>query len=274
MKKLSILFLLFFIMSVSATPVFGQSFKVTGINDYPPSLPIVVTTDKPYYDDGDKIYVTGSVRDPIHGAAVTIMIREPNGNIVRLEQVPLDNDNTFSTTISAGGTLWKNSGTYEITVQYQNKSGQAVFKFGGYQPLKTIIVDGTDYKISYRIIGGEVLRVSADTQQKALIFAIKAYEQGTLYVNLPRTIIDAKSGDIDSKFIVLTNTVVTDYDETSTSAERQLTIPFDASTNQITIMGTFVIPEFGSVAGLIFTIAILSVLLVFSKNGAKLTGLR
>ena len=63
------------VVSMGMAPVFGQI-----------QSSIVVTTDKSSYLEGETILVTGEVRDLYSGTPVTIIIKAPNGNIVRIAQ--------------------------------------------------------------------------------------------------------------------------------------------------------------------------------------------
>ena len=57
-----------------------------------------------------------------------------------------------------------------------------------------------------------------------------------------------------------------DYSETTSDTHRTLTIPFAAGTEEIEIIGTFVIPEFGSIAMMILVVTIISIVTVTAKS--------
>ena len=57
-----------------------------------------------------------------------------------------------------------------------------------------------------------------------------------------------------------------EFDETTTSTDRTLTIPFLDGDEEIEIIGSFVVPEFGAIAALILAIAIISIIAVSSKT--------
>ncbi|MFZ9006536.1 MAG: copper-binding protein, partial [Nitrosopumilaceae archaeon] len=102
-------FALFAIMvaSIGMAPAFGQTVQ-----------PIVVTTDKTSYSEGETIMVTGEVSEVLFGYAISVMTLAPNGNVVSIDQVMVGSDKTFSTELSAGGSLMKQSGEYTIQVLY------------------------------------------------------------------------------------------------------------------------------------------------------------
>jgi len=80
------------IASIGIAPAFGQIVQ-----------PIVVTTDKTSYSDGDPIMVTGQISETLFGYAISIEVLAPNGNRVAIEQVMPGSDKTYSAQFTAGG---------------------------------------------------------------------------------------------------------------------------------------------------------------------------
>jgi predicted secreted protein with PEFG-CTERM motif len=237
---------------------------------------ITVTTDKPSYSDGDKITISGTTRDYISGTPVSMIIRNPIGNVVFISQVDLVADKTYSTTITAGGGLWEAAGTYSVLVQFgsQDRIATTAFQFSGSKalthPQNTIPVDGTSFSILYTITNGKVTDIKADVQSKSLIVSIQTTGDGVLTITLPRALIDAQVSGHDDKFFVLNDGQEADFQEiNTTSTDRTLSIPFTDGTKQIEIIGTFVIPEFGPIAALVFAIAIVSIIAVSAKTGLR-----
>ena len=130
-------------------------------------------------------------------------------------------------------------------------------------PLKgPITVQGTDHELTYAITGGVITQVSPDTESESLIINIDSLSNGTLFVQLPREVIDAKFGEEDDDFFVLIDGLETEFDEAKTANDRTLTVAFPKGTEEIEVIGTFVVPEFGAVAILILVISIVSVIFV------------
>ena len=127
-------------------------------------------------------------------------------------------------------------------------------------PLKgPIAVQGTDYELTYTISGGVLTLVSPDQEAESLIISVDSISNGTLFIQLPRDVIDAKFGEDDDDFFVLIDGLEADFDEIKTANDRTLTIPFPAGTEEIEIIGTFVVPEFGTIALLILMVSIISI---------------
>jgi predicted secreted protein with PEFG-CTERM motif len=241
-------------------------------------VPITVTTDKTSYNDGDKLTISGTTQDYISGTPVSVIVRNPIGNVVQIAQVDLGSDRTYRTTITVGGSsLWQAAGTYEVDVQFGSKdrSAKTTFQFTGSNGTgnagNTIKVDGTDLSVTYSITNGKVLGIKADVQSKSLIVSIQTTGDGQLTIDLPRALIDAKKSDnqTDDQFFVLNDGQEAQFTETTTTTDRTLTIPFTDGTGQIEIIGTWIVPEFGTIAALVLAIAIISIIAVSAKTGLR-----
>ena len=148
--------------------------------------------------------------------------------------------------------------------------GKLEHQVGFKTPLKgPIKVQGTDYEVTYTITGGVLTQVSPDQEAGSLIINVDSLSNGTLFIQLPRDVIDAKFGEDDDDFFVLIDGLETQFDESKTVNERRLTILFPAGTEEIEVIGTFVVPEFHTIAILILMISVVSVL-VLSKTKSGL----
>ncbi|MGY5149874.1 MAG: PEFG-CTERM sorting domain-containing protein [Candidatus Nitrosopumilus sp. bin_68KS] len=255
------------IVSIGMTPAFGQIQNS-----------IVVTTDKSSYLEGETILVTGEVKDLYSGTPVSLIVKNDNA-IVALAQLTVGIDKKFSTEITAGGTM-KTAGTYTVEVTYgtANRSATTMFEFGGSTTTppkdstsnvtdKTVLVEGAKDMISYSITGGKLLNITPDFDAKSLIISIDAMDDGVLTLTIPRTVFDSEENGIDAEiFILIDGEEAADFDETTTSIDRTITIEFPAGAEEIEIIGTFVIPEFGTIAAMILAVAIISIIAVSAKS--------
>jgi len=254
------------IASIGAAPAFAQ---IVGA--------IVVTTDQSSYQVGDTIVVSGEVKDLLSGNALSLQVIAANGNLVRVEQLEVGADKMFSIELAAGGSLWKSEGTYTIKVLYGSKSrtAETTFEFGGGVPSgqptqmgPSMDVEG--YTVGFKITGGSVLSITPDVDSGSLIIEISTTSDGELTIILPRALIDAKLNGDDDDFFVLVDAEEMDFDETKTSTERTLVIQFFDGTEEIEIIGTFVIPEFDTIAAMILSVAIISIIAVTAKTRLRL----
>src|SRR6476646_3486992 len=271
------------VCSIGIVPVFASPALLNGTSANPTSVTsgntgeVTVTTDKASYNDGDKVTISGSTQDYISGTPITVRIISPIGNLVKVDQVDLGSDRTFSTSITATGVLWQEAGAYTVKVQFGSaaRTAQTTFQFSGSssgQGGNTIKVDGTDLSVKYSITNGKVLGIKADIQSKSLIVSIQTTGDGVLTITLPRALINATlpSTGQDDKYYVLVDGQEADFQETSTTTtDRTLSIPFTDGTEEIEIIGTQIVPEFGQIAALVLAIAIISIIAVSAKTGLR-----
>ena len=252
------------IASIGIAPAFGQI-----------QSSIVVTTDMSSYSEGDTILVTGTVKERI-GMPVSVIVKAPNGNLVSIAQVTVSADKTFSTEVTAGGSLMKSAGIYTITVQQgtENRTATASFEFSGSTTPptpskvteKTVAIEGSSDLIGYEITGGKLLSIIPDVDANSLIVSISATSDGSLTLTIPRSVLDATMSGEDDDFFVLIDGEEVDFDEIASSTNRILTIAFPVGAEEIEIIGTFVVPEFGTIAAMILAVAIISIIAVSAKS--------
>jgi predicted secreted protein with PEFG-CTERM motif len=127
------------------------------------------------------------------------------------------------------------------------------------------IQDSTDL-ISYQIINGKVTNVIPDIDAVSLLVYIESTGDGTITLTIPRSVLDSTINNVDDKFFVLVDGEEVNFEEITTSTDRTLTINFLAGTEEIEIIGTFVIPEFGTIAAMILAVAIISIIAISSKS--------
>ena len=92
---------------------------------------------------------------------------------------------------------------------------------------------------NYTIRGGTVLGFEIDQEITSLIITLDARARGELIITLPRNLIDAKIGSQDSNFeIFVSGLKLNSVDETITSFDRTVTIPFKRGNSELIITGT------------------------------------
>jgi len=96
----------------------------------------------------------------------------------------------------------------------------------------------------YEINSGKVLGFGIDTETAILTILIDPRGKGELIITLPRNLIDAKIGSQDTDFIVTLDGLEYHFlDETTTSSDRTITIPFGRFNSEIEIEGTQVFSQ-------------------------------
>ncbi|MDH3361780.1 MAG: PEFG-CTERM sorting domain-containing protein [Nitrosopumilus sp.] len=132
--------------------------------------------------------------------------------------------------------------------------------------MSSIKVSDTDLMIGYTITSGNVVSVMPDVDTNSLIIGINADKDGIITLELPRSVLDAKMNNNDDEFFVLVDGEEVNYDESVTKTHRTLSVSFPAGTDEIEIIGTFVIPEFGTIAAMILAIATISIIAISAKS--------
>ena len=262
------------IVSIGMAPVFGQTQSA-----------IVVTTDKSSYSQGDVILVTGEVKDRYSGLQISVVMSDSNGNRVGLAQIEVDGDKKFSHEFRAGG-LMRIAGTYTVEVQYGsvNNTAEASFEFDGVivPPLlvivekipdegvtdTTVAIEGTEDLITYEITNGRILSITP-TESNSLVVSIETTGDGSITLTIPRTVLestDSATGEDSEIFVLVDYEESNDYNITTTSTDRTITVEFAEGTEEIELIGTWVIPEFGTIAAMILAVAIISVIAISAKS--------
>jgi len=131
---------------------------------------------------------------------------------------------------------------------------------------KSMKVSGTELMIGYEMTTGKVISVSPDTDASSLIVGISASDAGTITLELPRSVIDAKIGNMDDDLFVLIDGEEVSFEESLTKTSRELMVSFPEGAEEIEIIGTFVIPEFGAIAAMILAVAIVSIIAISAKS--------
>lgn len=221
------------------------------------AIPVTISTDKLSYQSGDTIAASGTAANTPAGMVLAIKVVAPNGNIVRVDQTAIGSDGTFAIKIITGGALWQQAGMYTISAQEINtqKSSNAQFYFSGPPAVpygSSILVQNTNMTVPYTIINGKVNSITVNTYMRSLTISLQTTGNGALTIDLPRSLIDSKGANqTDLDFVVTSDGKAPLFEETRNATSRNLVIPFENNMTQIRIIGTQIIPEFGSASMLI-----------------------
>lgn len=238
---------------------------------------LTVETGQPGYAAGDTVEVSGEVGTVQAGLPVLIRVFNPNGVLARTDQITPVADGSYTYSFPAGGPLMGVSGEYRAAVTYRNNTEETAFNFitsEGGQIWRTITVEiaGREHPIRYQINGGTLTNMTADPETATLTAAINSTAPGALVVELPRSIIQslsevgAPTGGNDTDFEAFVDTEGGIFDETMANRTvRELTIPFDQGAEEIEIVGTWVVPEFGAIAAIILAIAIVGIIVATTR---------
>ena len=270
MQKISLFVILSIILSMPMA--FGQE-EALG------AQVITLTADNTAYQEGDVITITGSIEKVIPGMPVTLQLFFEK-NLIQVSQVKVSQDGEFTDTFTAAGPQWKNEGKVIIKADYGGASTELNIQFfkntsGEYTSNYEVkIPDGGTIDVPYTMKGGIISSMNLNQKNLSLIINIATSSDGNLNINLPREGIDSRDNngqDID--FIVLMYEgnseipIQTDVRKIEAGDEfRSIDIPVKDGDTKIEIVGTHVVPEFGTIAMIVLAVAIVSIIAVSAKS--------
>ncbi len=267
--------IIFIVIAVGIT--FGLTPTIAAVED-----PISVSTSRDIYYENDIIIVFGKVTSILNELPVTIQLYHED-NLIAVDQVKIALDGTFATDFRAKGNFWKEDGTYIVRAFYTpEKIAEKTFQFfkklsGGTSSLFPVdIPNSGSFDLGYSIIGGEVRDIILNQDNYSLLIEINADSNGNLVLKLPRENIESKTNDgMDEIFIILISKTGLDsenftevqFEEIETGPDfRTVRIQFEEDDRWIKIVGTYVIPEFGTIVTMILLIAVTTTIVMYKSK--------
>ena len=241
---------------------------------------ISVSTNSDIYYNGDHVVVFGNVGTIFEDMPITVQIYHES-NLISIAQPEVAKDGTFVASFYATGSKWKDEGTYMIRIQYTpTQIAETTFVFYNQMIDSSAAIFPVDipnsgsFDVGYTIRGGEVMSIEMNLDRYSLLVRTAMDSNGNLILKLPRESFDAQSDETDETFIILIskentsseNFVQVEYEEISTSSDyRTVRIPLEEGDKWVEIIGTYVIPEFGSMVIIILVVAVSSAI-IMSKS--------
>ena len=241
---------------------------------------ITLSTSSDIYYNGDHVVIFGIVNTFFEKLPITIQIYHET-NLVSVDQVPVAKDGTFVSSFYATGSKWKDEGTYTIRGQYTpTQIAETTFEFFSHvidESHAVFLVDipnSGSFDVGYTIRGGEVKDVVMNQERYSLVVETIMTSNGNIILKLPRDSFDAQNDDTDTTFIILISKqnnaagdfIQVEYEEIAVSSDyRTIRIPLEEGDRWVEVIGTYVIPEFGSVVIIILVVAVSSAI-IMSKS--------
>jgi len=241
---------------------------------------ITLSTSKDIYYNGDHVVVFGNINTFFEDLPITVQIYQET-NLITVAQVPVAKDGTFVSSFYATGSKWKDEGTYTIRVQYTpTQIAETTFEFFGQAIDKSSAVFPVDipnsgsFDVGYTVRGGEIKGITMNQERYSLLIETTMNSNGNLVLKLPRDSFDAQNDDTDTTFIILISKqnnaaedfMQVEYEEIAVSPDyRTIRIPLEEGDKLVEVIGTYVIPEFGSIVIIILVVAVSSAI-IMSKS--------
>ena len=128
---------------------------------------------------------------------------------------------------------------------------------------------GQSFTVNYSITGATVNDISISPQDTSLLVTIASTGDGNLTMTMPRSLIDAKTTTGDDDFFVLVDGADSEFSESKTTDSRTITVFVPEGTEEVEVIGTQVVPEFGGLSFVVLVIAIISIVAISSKTRLK-----
>ena len=238
---------------------------------------VTLSTSNDVYYNGDHVVVFGNVGTFFENLPITIQIYHET-NLISVAQVPVAKDGTFVSSFYATGSKWKDEGSYTIRAQYTSTQiAETTFEFFTQAIDKSSAVFPVDipnsgtFDVGYTVRGGEVKDMVMNLERYSLLVETTMDTNGNIILKLPRDSFDAQNDGTDTTFIILIskqNNVAEDfmqveYEEIAVSPDyRTIRIPLEEGDKWVEVIGTYVIPEFGSIVLIILVVAISSAIII------------
>jgi predicted secreted protein with PEFG-CTERM motif len=117
--------------------------------------------------------------------------------------------------------------------------------------------------LNYSISSGSVSSIMTNSDDATLVVAIDTSDDGELSINLDSDYITAFD---DGSYFVLVNNEEVWFSQDG----NDLTIPYESGTEKIEIVGSVVVPEFGTIAMIVLAVAIVSIIVLTTKTRTTL----
>ena len=128
---------------------------------------------------------------------------------------------------------------------------------------------GQSYTVNYSVTGATVNDISISPHDTSLLVTLTSSSDGNLTMTMPRSLIDAKATSGDDQFFILVDGADSDFNESKTTDSRTITVSIPEGTQEVEVIGTQVVPEFGGLSFIVLVVAIISIIAISSKTRLK-----
>jgi len=195
-------------------------------------------------------------------------------------QPEVNSDGSFVGIFNTSGYAWKNNGTYQITATYLGVDATVSVEIkdtvgtGMVAEIATASIAETETTSTYEFPEGQIAyditcsntspSFRGNSDDSTLDVYIDATGDGELTIALDEEII--KPFDDGSFFVLVNNEEIQDFVQEG----NKLIIPCKVGDEKISIVGSWAIPEFGTIAVMILVVAIVSIIIVSAKTKLSL----
>jgi hypothetical protein len=228
---------------------------------------ITITIDKDIVIPAESLLISGVVPGVESGDKPVLRIYNPNGELVRIDPLDVDNEGNYSYEWMSGGPLANLVGTYRIVVSYGIMGAERSFLFTSYRQPSCQDLSGIDWPVAFRYplkegnstyfvryvpINSNLTNMRVDPAINSLIVTTSSLNAACIFLLLPLEVIEAENRN----FTISVNDHPAVFKEhESGGGIRALNITLEQGLNSIVITGTRVVPEFSAVGAVSFGVA-------------------
>jgi len=271
MKNTNIFLILVITVVVAGTiPIFAEALD-----------PLSVTLSKDVYNKGDILVVFGNVPvvfTDVPDLTIQILFEE---QVIEIAQIKVAEDGTYAKDFNTNAKKWAHDGEYTVKVFYT----EDMFNVTNFQFFQNIVTETSSvfpvdipnagtFNLEYTASGFDIKDAELNQDRYSIFIELTENSGGNLILKLPRESFDSKTGEgKDEIFIVLVSQdnesdsfIEVQITEIETTTDfRTINLQIEEGEKFIEIIGTYVIPEFGSIVIMILLVAITSAIII-SKN--------
>jgi hypothetical protein len=232
----------------------AASLCFSAVNSASAQTPLTIKM-KDEYDSYETILITGNVGTVSkNSSALLIQIINPKGETYRYDLVDVAADGSYAYKLEIGGRLGI-PGEYKAIVSYDQRKTETTFRFNTnvivdeFWYSHPVIIDGDEHIFTYRPESPLTIHnVSANVENKLLAISVESFGDGFLSVRIPATLMNFSSCDAGSEsgHMIIVDGLDMETETSATEHFREFKIPVTKSTEKIEIIGTSMVPEFGS----------------------------
>lgn len=244
--------------------ILSTVFSLTMVNAYADS--ISVSTNKGILTEPfEKFLIEGTITSTSPVRNVDIKIFDPTGKLVYSPTVGLATNGEF-VNVARVDSSWTVNGIYNIEVSNQKIGVTAVSQIevqvSGNTAAPAPVLSKTQVSglTVEHSAGFSFASVDVFPESKSITFMISSQNSNQLTLKLPQKLIT------DPKTVIIDGTQIKNFKITKSGDVNTLTISLSPNSQQIEIIGTSVIPEFGSITIIILAAAITTVVLMMRKS--------
>jgi predicted secreted protein with PEFG-CTERM motif len=270
-KNTNIFLILAIAVVITGTaPIFAEALE-----------PLSVILSKDVYNKGDILVVFGNVPvvfTDVPDLTIQILFEE---QIIEIAQIKVAEDGTYAKDFNTNAEKWAHDGQYTVKVFYT----EDIFNATNFQFFQNVVTETSSvfpidipnagtFDLEYTASGFDIKDAELNQDRYSILIELTENSGGNLILKLPRESFDSKTGDgTDEIFIVLVSKdnqsddfIEVQITEIETTSDfRTINLQIEEDEKFIEIIGTYVIPEFGSIVIMILLVAITSAI-VISKN--------